>query len=109
MPPSWVHDYLGAAVLLVFEDLVAVWRLVERQMVADDDGGVDVAAAYPVEQRTHVTLHVALARLDGQRPVHDRPDGELVHQAAVHPDDGQGAAVAATQGRLPNRVRAFGF
>ena len=40
-----LQDDLGHLVLLVLEDVVAVRRILERQAVADQEGGVDLALA----------------------------------------------------------------
>src|SRR5436305_13761078 len=56
-----LEDDLLAVVLLVLEDLEAVFRLGERQGVGDDPGRVDLPALDAPQQRLHVPLHVALS------------------------------------------------
>jgi len=43
------HD-LGAVVVLVLEHLISRWRVVEREVVRDDEAGVDLAGLDPLEQ-----------------------------------------------------------
>jgi hypothetical protein len=45
------EDDLGAVVLLVLEHLVALRSVFEREVVRDDEAGVDVAALDALEQR----------------------------------------------------------
>src|SRR5690349_12458504 len=104
---SGLQDDLLAVVLLVLEDVVPVRGLVEREAVGDDPRGVDLAGLDAGEQRLHVLVHVALPRPQGQAPVHPRAGRELVDQPAVDADDGDDAAAAAAQDRLPERVRAL--
>src|SRR5581483_2019234 len=57
------HDF-EAVVSLVLEELVAARSLAQRDPVRDDERRVDVAVLDALEQRAHVAVDVALARLD---------------------------------------------
>jgi hypothetical protein len=100
------HD-LVAVVQLVLEHLVAGGRVVEPQPVTDHEARVDLAPADPLQQRPHVTLHVALTAAQRQGPVHQRPHRELVHEAAVDADHRHHPAVLAAHHRLPQSGRAI--
>src|SRR5829696_5759151 len=108
-PRLRLEDDLGAVVLFVAEDLEAPGGVGQRHGVADDEAGIDLAVADPVQQRPQVALDVALAGPDGQGPVHQRADGELVDQATVGADHRHGAAVAAADDRLPEGVGPVGL
>ena len=55
-----LHHHLGAAVLLVAEHLVRVRRILEREPMADERRGVDLAVEHALQQVGHELLHVAL-------------------------------------------------
>jgi hypothetical protein len=75
------HDLL-ATVRPRQEHLEAARRLVQRQVVRDDEARIDLARLNPFQQRPQVLLHVALARADGERAVHHRAIGVLSALAA---------------------------
>jgi peptidoglycan/LPS O-acetylase OafA/YrhL len=95
------HERLVELVLLVLEHLVPLRHVLQPHPVADHEARVDLAVADPLEQRPHIPLHVSLAAAQGQRPVHHRPDRELVDEPDVRTDDRHDAAVAAGHDRLP--------
>src|SRR5438270_5820897 len=80
----WVKNNLGAVVLLVAEDFVHFWCLINRHSMADHEAGIDFAALHPVEQRLHVAHHVGLAGLHGQCLVHVLAYRHFVDESAVH-------------------------
>src|SRR5581483_9186142 len=99
-------DDLDAPLLLVAEDLVAAWRLLQWQAVGNDEAGIDLAALNPLQQRPQVALHMGLAHPEGQALAERRSERELVHEPAVHPRDGDAPALAAGLDRLLERVQA---
>src|SRR5256885_1156473 len=71
------EDDLLAVVLLVLEDLVALRRILQRQPVGDDPGGVDLLVLDALEQGLHVPVHMALPGPERERPIHECADREL--------------------------------
>src|SRR5689334_4107465 len=71
----------------------------------DDEAGVDLAVLYSIEERTHVAMHVRLARLDRQRAIDDGAHREFVDVAAIDARDGNRSAAAAGKNRLAQRHR----
>src|SRR3954464_9289227 len=94
-PRSGLENHLLAVVLLVLEELVAAWRLGQRQSVGYHTGGVELSALDAREQWPHVPLHVALTGPQRAGPVHPRARRKLVDDPPVDPDDRDDAAAAA--------------
>src|SRR5689334_4455718 len=90
-----LQNDLDAIILLFLEHRESLRYLIERQPVRDDEARVDLALLNSFEQRLQIALHMRLAGAHSQRAVHKRSDREFIHQAAVHSDDGNSAAVAA--------------
>ena len=66
----------------------AVLDKLERQMVRDDEAGIDPSLPYEVEQLGHEAVHVGLAGLNRQPLVHDRAQRDLIGDSAVNARDG---------------------
>src|SRR5829696_10380733 len=106
--PPWSgleHD-LHALVLLVLEGLEAVGCVLQSEAVGDHEARVDVAVADVLVEALRVALHVALAGLERQALVHERPGRELVHEAAVDAHDGHDAGGPAREDRVAEGVPA---
>lgn len=62
------HHDLDAIVLLVLENLIAIWRVVETYSMRDDKRWINRAALDEFKQRRHVLVHVRLSHLERQAP-----------------------------------------
>src|SRR5258708_39043294 len=84
-PPSIriQHD-LDTLIFLIQKHPVSLRRLVEPHMMRDDEARVDLPVLDAIEQWTQVPLHVALPRLQLQRPIHEGPDRKLVDESAIN-------------------------
>src|ERR1700758_1721779 len=83
------HD-LDAAVRLVAERLVHLGPVLERGLVRDHEGGVDLALLDAAQQVVGPAVDVRLAGADLQGLVHQHAERELVDQAAVDARDREG-------------------
>jgi hypothetical protein len=57
------HD-LQAVILLVDENVVSMRSIVELHVVCDDEAGIDLPALNALQQRTQITLDMALSGFD---------------------------------------------
>src|SRR3954470_725114 len=94
------HDF-DAAVFLVFERLVHVRRLLERDTVRDHERRIELARLDAIEQRLHVSHHVGLTHLERQPFLEGRAKRNLVEKSAVDTWNRYDAAFAARMDRLP--------
>src|SRR5512133_2673250 len=61
------EHYFDAILLLFAEHLVSLWSILQRHVVRDYEPWVDLAPLDFVEQHRHVSMHMGLSGLDGDR------------------------------------------
>src|SRR3954451_24037765 len=82
-PSSRVQHDLDAAVLLVAERLVHRRPLLERNLVGDDEGRVDLSLLDPAQQVIAPAADVRLPGAHRDALVHQHAERDLVAQPAV--------------------------
>jgi hypothetical protein len=87
-------------VLFVAEHAIGLGGIVERQGVADDEGGVDFSLLDAFEQRRHVAHHVGLPGLHRKSFVHEGAHGNLVDEACIDTRNRDGATFLAGHDHL---------
>src|SRR5947209_4468175 len=102
------HRHPDATVLLVLEHVVGAHALLQRDVVGDQLGRVEIALLDVVEQPGDVALAVLLCGFEGQALVGQNTRRELVGHA-VHAEHRHHSALAAGQDCLPQRGGAVGL
>src|SRR3954453_19382474 len=107
--PTRTEHGTDAPVLLLLEHPVALRPVVERHHVGGEVLGPHLVAAHPVEDLGDVAVPVLLGAAQGQRLVHHRAEGELVHEAGEDAEGEHRAALAAGVDRLAHRRGSVGL
>src|SRR4051812_26205224 len=108
-PPTRTEHGTDAPVLLVLEHLVALRPVVERHHVGGEVLGLHLVPAHAVEDLRDVAVPVLLRAAQGQRLVHHRAEGELVHEAGEDAEGEDRPALAAGVDRLAHRRGPVGL
>src|SRR3954470_8252899 len=103
------EDGTDAPVLLVLEHPVALRPVVERQHMGGEVLGLHLVPAHAVEDLRDVAVPVLLRAAQGQRLVHHRAEGELVHEAGEDTEGEHRPALAAGVDRLAHRRGSVGL
>src|SRR4051812_38139126 len=107
--PTRTEHGTDAPVLLVLEHLVALRPVVERQHMGGEVLGLHLVPAHAVEDLRDVAVPVLLGAAQGQRLVHHRAEGELVHDAGEDAEGEHRPALAAGVDRLAHRGGPVGL
>src|SRR3954470_2997132 len=107
--PTRTEHGTDAPVLLVLEHLVALRPVVERQHMGGEVLGLHLVPAHAVEDLRDVAVPVLLGAAQGQRLVHHRAEGELVHDAGEDAEGEHRPALAAGVDRLAHRRGSVGL
>src|SRR4051812_19217613 len=107
--PTRTEHGTDAPVLLVLEHPVALRPVVERHHVGGEVLGPHLVPAHAVEDLRDVAVPVLLGAAQGQRLVHHRAEGELVHEAGEDAEGEHGPTLAAGVDRLAHRRGSVGL
>src|SRR4051794_18969674 len=88
---SWPQYDPHTTLLFVLELFVRPGRVLERQPMRDNTGGVHFTALDVLQQALRVAHRVHLSCFDGQSLVHHRAERQLVSEPRVHTHDRDGA------------------
>src|SRR4051795_12717753 len=98
-----------APVLLLLEHPVSLRPVVERHHVGGEVLGPHLVPAHEFEDLRDVAVPVLLGAAQGERLVHDRPEGELVDEAGEDAEGEHRPALAAGVDRLAHRRGSVGL
>src|SRR3954470_16595159 len=107
--PTRTEHGTDAPVLLLLEHPVALRPVVQRHHVGGEVLGLHLVPAHAVEDLRDVAVPVLLRAAQGQRLVHHRAEGELVHEAGEDAEGEHRPALAAGVDRLAHRRGSVGL
>src|SRR2546421_9318012 len=80
----WFEHNLDTAILFMFENVIALGRLIQAQAVSDDERRINFASLDTFKQRVQVAMNVCLSHPEGQALGECSPKGKLVEEASIH-------------------------